>query len=240
MLRIAIVEDERSSAEILRSYFQRYEAENGTKFHITEFPNAVAFLSKYRSGFDIVCMDIAMPHMNGMEAARKLRKIDDQVVLIFITNLSQYAIAGYEVNAMNYVLKPLKYPAFKLSIMRAVAYCEKNTKKEVELVLKEGQIRIAVSSIKYVEIHDHDIIYHTDTGNYSRYGTMKKVEESLPSDRFFRCNSCYLVNLGAVTKIESNAVWVGDEKLLMSRPRRKAFMEALHEYYAETPNEDSK
>lgn len=230
MLKVAIVEDEHKAAETLKSFFERYAAESGTEFQITEFPNAVVFLSGYRSGFDIVCMDIEMPHMNGMEAARKLREIDRQVVLIFVTNLSQYAIAGYEVEAMSYILKPMKYSGFKFTIKKALARCAQQSGNEIEIMGKGALIRLAVSAIRYVEIHDHSIVYHTEQGDYESYGTMKKVEHLLPPKQFFRCNSCYLVNLEHVKKIEGNNVWVGGEILQISRPRRKGFLEALHDY----------
>lgn len=230
MLKVAIVEDDHKAAEALGSFFERYTAENGTEFQITEFPNAVVFLSGYRSGFDIVCMDIEMPHMNGMEAAKKLREIDDQVVLIFVTNLAQYAIAGYEVEALSYILKPLKYSGFEFTIKKAVAKCATQDGNEIEIMGKNTLIRLAVSSIRYVEIHDHSIVYHTDRGDYEGYGTMKKVEHLLPARQFFRCNNCYLVNLKHVKKIEGNNVWVGGEILQISRPRRKSFLDALHNY----------
>lgn len=231
MLRVAIVEDDPKTASGLLSFFDEYAAETGAEFQSTTFPNAVEFLSSYRTGFDIVCMDIEMPHMSGMDAARKLREVDGQAVLIFITNLSQYAIAGYEVEAMSYILKPVKYAAFRFIIKKAVTKCAKNGQDKIEITENGTVVCLSASAIYYVEIRDHTILYHTDQGIHRGYGTMKRVEDLMPPGRFFRCNSCYLVNLEYVKKIDGNNVWVGDEVLQVSRPKRKSFLDALHEYY---------
>lgn len=234
MLKVAIVEDEQKSADVLSSFFARYAEETGTEFRTTWFSDAVNFLSHYQAEFDIVCMDIEMPYMNGMEAAHKLREMDDQVVLIFVTNLSQYAIDGYEVDAMSYILKPMKYPAFQMMIKKAINKCASREQDKIEITDNGTLVCLPISSIYYVEIRNHTILYHTSRGCYQGYGTMKKVESLVPAQDFFRCNSCYLVNLAHVKKLDGNSVWVGDEVLQVSRPRRKAFLEALHEHYCRT------
>ena len=164
MFNIAIVEDEVTSAETLKIFFDRYSTENGVEFHISEYSNAVVFLSNYSSRFDIVCMDIEMPHMNGMDAARKLREIDPHVVLIFTTNLSQYAIAGYEVDAISYILKPMKYSVFKFAVKKGISKCSEKEKNEIEIISGGTMMRLSVSLIRYVEIHDHNIVYHLEQG----------------------------------------------------------------------------
>ena len=234
MLRVAIVEDEQKVADEMASFFARYGAETDTEFQVTKFPNAVNFLSGYQAGFDIICMDIEMPHMNGMEAAKKLREIDSQVVLIFVTNLAQYAIDGYEVDAMSYMLKPTKYATFRFVIKKAMERCKKAEKSKIEIMENGTLLCLPVSAVYYVEINVHSILYHTNQGNYKGYGTMKKVEDAVPPGQFFRCNSCYLVNLEHVKKVDGNNVWVGSEVIQVSRPRKKSFLEALHEYYCQT------
>ena len=233
MIRVAIVEDDPKVADEMSSFFRRYATETDIEFQISKFSNAVNFLSDYQVGFDIICMDIEMPHMNGMEAARKLREIDSQVVLIFVTNLAQYAIDGYEVDAMSYILKPTKYSTCRFMIKKAVERCRKKENCKIEITKNGTLFCLPVSAVYYVEISDHSILYHTNQGNYKGYGTMKKVEDAVPPGQFFRCNSCYLVNLEHVKKIEGNNVWVGDEVIQVSRPRKKGFLEALHEYYCQ-------
>ena len=93
-----------------------------------------------------------------------------------------------------------------------------------------GAARIELYKLNYIEISDHEIIYHTSNGNLRAYGTMRAIEKLLPEKQFCKCNRCYLVNLRNVTRIEGNTVCVGGENLTVSRPRKQAFVDALHEY----------
>ncbi len=124
MINVAVVEDEDSAAETLSEYFERYSHEKGAQFHIVRFDNPVNFLTNYKSKYDLVLMDIDLPDMDGMEASRRMREIDNLVTLIFVTNLSQYAVYGYEVNAFDYVVKPVSYFDFALKLERAVKRIE--------------------------------------------------------------------------------------------------------------------
>lgn len=230
MYKIAVVEDEWESADRLNQCFEAYSKEYGVTFNITRFKNGLDFIEEYKPVFDIVFMDIDMPHKNGFATAKELRQVDPTVVLVFVTFLAKYAIKGYEVDAMDYVIKPVNYNAFKITIDRAIRRCAKKEKDEVILPSAEGAIRIELSCLNYVEIDDHDITYHTSRGEFRAYGTMRAIEKLLPQKQFCKCNRSVLVNLRSVTRISGSIVYVGNEMLEISRPRKQAFMEAFHEY----------
>ena len=230
MYKIAVVEDEWESADRLNQCIEQYSKEYGVLFNVTRFKNGLDFIEEYKPVFDIVFMDIDMPHKNGLATARELRQVDPTVVLVFVTFLAKYAIKGYEVDALDYVIKPVNYNAFKITIDRAVRRCAKKEKAEVILPSSEGAIRIELPCLNYVEIDDHDITYHTSRGLFRAYGTMRAIEKLLPADQFCKCNRSALVNLRNVNRIRGNLVYVGDEMLEISRPRKQAFMEAFHEY----------
>ncbi len=132
--------------------------------------------------------------------------------------------------ALDYVLKPVNYNAFKITIDRAVARCRKRERTEVTLPSSEGTLRVELTCLNYIEINDHLITYHTSRGNYTAYGTMRAIEKLLPEKQFSKCNRSVLLNLRNVTRIQGNYVYIGDERFEISRPRKQAFLEAFHEY----------
>ena len=125
-MKIAIVEDNSASAEKLRGYLRQYGEENQKEFDITLFGDAVSFLDRY-SPFDMVFMDIELPGMDGMEAARRLREVDLQAILLFVTNMARFAVKCYEVDAMDYLVKPVQYGSFSLKLRRALARWEQTS-----------------------------------------------------------------------------------------------------------------
>ena len=106
MINVAIVEDEKQAADRLCSLFCRYERERGEKFRVVVFSDPVTFLANYSPDYELIMMDIDMPDLNGMDAVRKLREADREVMVIFVTNLAQYAVKGYEVDAFDFIVKP--------------------------------------------------------------------------------------------------------------------------------------
>ena len=117
MIRIAIVEDEPESREQLIRYLRRYEDENDVKFQVTEYKDGLDILDEYGGQFDLILLDIRMKFVDGMETARKIREKDRNVIIVFITNMAQYAIQGYDVEARGFILKPVRYSAFSQQIL---------------------------------------------------------------------------------------------------------------------------
>ena len=160
MLRIAIVEDEENYISVLKGYLQRYKEESGEQIEVTVYHDGDEIAAFYRAQFDIILMDIEMKFIDGMTAAEEIRKIDSSVFIIFITNAPQYAIRGYEVGALDYILKPVAYFTFVQKLGRAVAKLKKRCEKWVTIPVRGGVVRTALSDIYYIEsegstIHNH-------------------------------------------------------------------------------------
>ena len=115
-IQIAIVEDDKLASDTIKEYILRYGKENSLQFGISQYSDAVGLLDQYSAEYDIIFMDIQMPYMNGMDAAHRLRTLDQKVILIFTTSLAQYAIEGYSVDAMAYLLKPINYYEFAMKL----------------------------------------------------------------------------------------------------------------------------
>lgn len=233
MIRIAIVEDEDYYVSQLTGYLKEYQKSERTEFDITVYRDCDAITSEYKAQFDMILMDIQMKFVDGMTAAEEIRKMDSEVVIIFITNMTQYAIRGYEVAALDYVLKPVSYFAFHEKLKRAVSKIKKRKSTYTTLNAKGGIMRVDVADIYYVESSGHTLIYHTSGGDYFISGTMKAVEEELSGLGFSRGNKCYLINLEHVDGIQDKCAVVKGEKLQISRPRMNAFMQDLTKYWGD-------
>ena len=229
MLEIAIAEDKKDAVDILKAHILRLKEEKEIDCKYTVFENGLFFIENYKPIYDVVFMDIEMPLMNGMEAAARLRQVDPYVPLVFITDLKQYALKGYEVEAMDFLVKPVGYTAFATMMERV---SRRSMKKQEQLTLStaEGTFNVNVNDIRYIEASNHYVIYHTVNGEVRFFGSLGEEEKRLPQDRFVRCNSGYLVNLAQVKKIADGEVYVADESLPLSRGKKASFMQAFLNY----------
>lgn len=233
-MRIAIVEDEQPFADQLVEYITRFSKEYQTEIQCQHFKSSVSFLSSYQPIWDLLLLDIEMPNMNGLMLAHKVREIDQNILLIFITKVAKYAMAGYEVAALDYVLKPVNYYAFFMKLRRVLSLLE--TKQKNHLIIQgNGFVRkIPVETIRYIDVLGHTISYHTPQGIISSTGakSIRKLESELLPDGFCKCNQCYLVNLRYIQSVEKDtAVLTDGECLNISRNRKKPFMQALLDFW---------
>lgn len=231
--RIAIIEDDARDADRLKDYISKFFSEENAEYELGYFPSPSGFFDKYVSYYDMVLIDIEMPTMNGLEASRRLRDVNKDVVIIFITNLAQYAVDGYSVNAFDFIIKPVEYGNFKVRFKRAIDFVSSRSKKII--IRPSGNVAqtVAVSQIKYVEVFAHNLVYHTTVGEFGERGTLADAENLLQSYGFYKCSNCYLINLKYVERIEDTTVIVAGETLAISRRKKKEFMEAITRFYGE-------
>ncbi|MDR1093061.1 MAG: LytTR family DNA-binding domain-containing protein [Clostridiales bacterium] len=244
-VRIAIVEDDDKNAETLQQYIRRYAAESGTAFSVIRFSDGMDIVTNYKPVYDIILLDIQMKLLSGMDAAEYIRKLDKSVILIFITNMAQYALKGYAVDALDFLLKPVPYFAFSQQLKRSVARLEAGRSEFLLLPIEDGMVKLDVSQIVFIESLKHRLTAHTRGDAYSFFSctaltrggayrffpcAMKDLESSLDQNVFSRCNNCYLVNLAYVKAVKGDTVTVSGHDLAISRLRKKTFLAALAEY----------
>ncbi len=238
-INIAIVEDSSEDSAILSNHLDKYFAERGdASFSVKFFNYGEKFLADFTSGeYDIIFLDINLGGGNksGIEIARKIRETDQKVVLLFQTTLEKYAIAGYEVNALDFLIKPISYPSLSLRMDKAVKIIRSYSRECVVVPVSTGYMKIAVSDIKYIEARGHQITYHLVGQNLEAKGTsnLRDLEEQLSHYRFVRCNSCYLVNLKRVVGVAKYECIFDDERIQISHPKKKEFVEEWMQYMLE-------
>ena len=172
-----------------------------------------------------------MNEMDGLTAAGKIRELDEEVSIIFLTSLNQYALEGYKYQAVNYIVKPMKYIRLKAEMN---GWIEKYRHKNPYIVVQndKGSYKVSVNKLHYVETYKRNLLLHTDGGDVICYKNMKEMEKELSPYGFFRCHSGFLVNLHFVKNVEKLDVELtSGETVYVSKPKRKEFMEALAGYW---------
>ena len=230
MPRIAVVDDQPDMRQQLCSMIDQYSRENNCMLEVTTFSDGAQVITNYCKGFDIIFLDVEMKHLDGMETARRIRERDGGVLIVFITNMAQYAIRGYAVGALDYVLKPVPYFAFSQQLQKALGQLEKRERHYLAVAVDGGMRRLDAAEIYYLESEGHKVHFYTEKEDFVVPGTLKNYEEKLVGRAFARCNSGYLVNLAQVSGVQQDMVQVGPYTLQISRPRRKAFMAGLADY----------
>lgn len=230
-MKIAIVEDKKTHTDALVEFINRYGKEEKSTFNVYTFSDGLKFLEAYKTGFDIVFMDINMPFIDGMETAKRLREIDRYTCLIFITEHASYAISGYEVKAFDFIVKPVEYDKFRIKLAKAVEAVSKNDLGKICIKNKDVVRMIKVADICYIESVKHKIIYHLTEEDIETWDALDQIEQKLPPQGFARCGKSFLVNLSGVVSVNGNEVTLFNGTVLpISRLKKKEFIESLTNY----------
>lgn len=231
MIKIAICDDERRFVDQIRDILKEYCEEIGQMVYIEGFYDGRMLLDQYRCQFDVIFLDIKMPYIDGMEVAEKIREKDQDVMIVFLTSILDRAIDGYGVKAANYLRKPVK----KGQLIHEInGWIEDNRMKKQECLLvenKEGQFRIPIGSISYVETYDRNLLIHTKKQEIVCYKKLKQIKERLEPYGFAQSHKGILVNMSYVNNIEGNEIiLITEDKLQVSRSMKKEFMQRLAVY----------
>lgn len=229
MLSVAIVEDDEKDAKTLTSALMRYGKENSEEFRLKRFENAEKFLLDYRPVYDVVFMDIELSGtMDGLNAAKRMRRYDEDVALLFVTNMAQFAVKGYEVSALDYFIKPISYYDLKMRMDR-IRRTRRKSGVSINIPIDGGVRKVFSDDIHYIEVNNHTLYYHTVGGTLSARGSINEAEKALSASGFARCSISYLVNLRHCTEIRGGTVKVGGDDLRITRGKHKEFLYKLAE-----------
>lgn len=230
--RIGIVEDTTRDQQKLTEHLTRYEKENNEgPFEVKAFSSGQSFLKDFTPfSFDILFLDIQLGDYNGIDLAKEIRKTDNQVIIIFETELEKYAIKGYEVNALDFMLKPIHYSSLSLRLDKTIRLLAMNNNDTLVVPTNCGFTKIKVDDLLYVEVTGHKLFFHTKDSTIQVKGTMSQTVKKLEKYQFLQCNNCYLVNPSKITCIEKYDCILGDIVLQISHPKKKQFVKDFMNY----------
>lgn len=230
-MRVAVVDDSEEDAQHLVRYLEQFQEDNNVAFEISIFHASFEFLEKYHGKYDVIFLDIEMPGCNGLDVAREIRAKDQAVGIIFVTSMAQYAIEGYEVNAIDFMVKPVGYYNFSMKLEKAFHFFQTHQEQNILINNKDGILRINVSNLLYIEKERDFLVFYTKQEVCRERGSIKSIKEKLVGFSFSECTSGFLVNLRFVKRIEKNTIsLITEAKLPLSRRLKKQFSEDYINY----------
>lgn len=224
VLRVAVVDDLQEDSQRLADYLQQFEKEHQLQIQIDVYNASFEFLEKYQGNYDVIFLDIEMPGSDGLEVAREIRTKDEAVGIVFVTGMAQYAIEGYAVHAIDFIVKPVGYYNFAVKLEKAMQFFKKRHTKDILINGKDGIHRISAADIYYIEKERDDLLFHTKQGMFHMRGSVKTMKEKLEDLPFSECTSGCLVNLEYVNYIGKENLTLKDGmELPLSRRLKKQF-----------------
>ncbi|MBO1305285.1 response regulator transcription factor [Enterococcus sp. 669A] len=221
MIRIAICDDEQRLRKELRKVVERSLQLKGRDYQLQEFDCGEALLAELSAGsIDILFLDIEMGQLNGMDTARLLRKQAPETLLIFVTSHPDYVFQGYEVKALNYILKPYKEQKILEVLDAAIAELSEEPEQSFLVKHKGGQKRLLVQNICYFWSERRKIHVRTEEEVLTFYGKLNEIELEMP-DCFVRIHNRYLVNINFVQETGTEYVSCAGQSLPLSRGNKQ-------------------
>lgn len=218
MIKIAVCDDEKSQLKYLCGIIKKWSADSQKECSLYAFKSAEEFWFSYgKNRFDIAVLDIQMAGQNGMELARELRKLNDKISIIFVTGISDFIGEGYDVNAINYLMKPVEE---KKLFSALDSSCEKRAGRGKKILFEtsDGTCAVYEDNIEYVEAISHCTALHTDTETLEIPNGINAVMSKFAPDKFIKCHRSYGVNLKCVKQIIKYEILLDNgEKVPVSR-----------------------
>lgn len=233
-MTIAICDDERQIREGIKRNIRLIYKD----VQIVQFEDAASLLS-YGDKLDILFLDIQMDGINGIEAARRLRKARNNVTIIFVTAIEEYVFQAFDVKAFHYLVKPIRQTKFFAVLREAVEdrkqFHSIDKTEKAGIVIKKGTVtqRVYLSEIIYLEVFNRKVTLHTAEKDFEFYGKLVELEKNLGED-FVRCHRAFIVNLRYVLKYDSTSITLDDgRKIILAKQKYAEFVRRYMQWLRE-------
>jgi DNA-binding LytR/AlgR family response regulator len=231
-MQLAICDDEKEIREHLGSKIQKLCPNANINYYATGKDLLSAHIIP-----DILFLDIQMPEIDGMETARKLRKVSKDTIIIFVTALEDYVFQAFDVGAFHYIVKPFNDEKLELILQNAIKQYHENTQKhnpipkEKYIIIKNGgnHTKIFLDKIIYAEVFNRKIVIYLTDNEIEYYGKLSDLEKLLGED-FFRPHRSYLVHFKYVVKYNASTIYMEKGKVLMSKQNYSEFVKRYLKY----------
>lgn len=235
-LTCIIVDDEPPAIRLLQKYAAQLEGIECVAT-CTRAVEALALIEEHKP--DVVFLDIQMPDLTGIQLSAIIK---DKVKIVFTTAYPQFAVEGFEVNAVDYLLKPIPFNRFIAAVEKlrkqntepaAVKLSAENTADEYFFVKTDGKNRyqrIEIKDIYYIESIKNYIVLHTGAGQVVTYNTLKYFEENLPENQFIKIHKSFIVAIGKIEKTDSNEVLISGKNLPLGNTYRNEFFKKIEQF----------
>ncbi|WP_418968982.1 LytR/AlgR family response regulator transcription factor [Alloscardovia omnicolens] len=231
-MRIAIIDDVMQEAQATLALVQEKDASAQIKI----YQSGTDFIELHPQGhnFDVIFLDIEMPGLDGMETARAIRAYDSNVVIVFTTRMAQYAVAGYEVDATSYLVKPISVESFALAWHKVERILDLRSTEQIAIETTDGIVYVKTTDIFYLEVRSHRLCYYTAQGVYATWNSLKAAFAQVEKYNFALISRYNAINLAHVKQYDATSgdINVHGVELHVSRAMRRDISQQLVAFHA--------
>jgi len=216
MIKVAICDDEISVLKELRELFYQYRTERNLDMQCVAFNSPLELMAELEKGisYDVIFLDIIMPGQNGINTAKEIRELDNNVKLIFLTSSDEFAVESYTVGAYFYQMKPIVKDSFYKLMDSVVEQCKKEAENSLVLRCKNGITRLDLDKLEYCEVIGRTLLFYMENGSVlERVGSMDEIWGQLMQyENFLRPHRSYIVNMEYIQTISCKTIRMQNEE----------------------------
>ncbi len=233
MFTVAMAEGDPLDAEHLAVQVHRYARERGIDLTLQRYADGDSLVRAVGREVDLLLLDVVLPDQDGFAVAEQVRRHDRLVDIVFATRSAGEAVRGYAVDALGFLVKPVRYPALAHELDRALLRAQRRAEPPVLLDAVGGPLRLDPAQIVACEGSRRQVVVHTLDGRHLVRGPLKDIEALLTGRGFYRCHHGFVVGLRhVVTARPDGCETVTRQRIPVSRARRQGFLAALTDYLA--------